>query len=498
MKRTFSFLHTSLLALLVIISAAVLSSCSSDDEGGIPAGYGTVQFQFTRHNVYILASLQEVKTVKVTVKDSKGETRELPSLELSGNDDLVTTKPYALPAGHYVVTGYKCYDMQADLIEDLDITLTKNNEFDVEAGTNCEMPLIVEVKQVLTTSNLYNVLYGLCMEVLGPDKSKWPPSWDFDGDGVDQTWAGLEFEWNVDTDSPAELIGIVIDGDEDYVINSDTWEQQLVSLPEFKHMKKLPSCLAQLTTLDGITIRNCDMEEIDPGFCKSPITSLTITNTKLRHIPAEFSEMRNLCDIWLEGNDLQEFPEAFTQCKSVYAFVMKDEPAVTTVPESIANWSDHLVTLNISGTGISSLPNVFDKLWRVSTLELENNKNLSTLPSTVGLVQIPYANGGYSDTGITGLVLDGSGFTAIPDVAKRARLQMLSMRGCGLTSVSKTDFDAMPDLQALYLDYNRFTSFPALTNPLLSFLSLNGCGLSKDQVDISGLPKLNPMFFYCY
>lgn len=359
------------------------------------------------------------------------------------------------------------------------------------------MGLTVQVKKPLSISNVYNTLYGLCLEVLGSDKSKWPKSWDFEGEGIDGTWAGLEFEWDVATNTPSELIGIVIDGDEEYVINSDTWEQELVSLLEFKHMKKLPGCLANLTKLDGITIRNCDMEEIDPEFQYSPITSITITNTKLKRIPDELGNLKNLCDVWIEGNDLEEFPTPFTECKDIFAFVLKDEPKVTSIPESIANWEKNLISLNISGTGITALPDVFDKLWRVSSLELEDNPNLSSLPATIGMEQIPYQGGGYSITGIRGLYLDGCGFTSIPDAAKRKYLQVLSMSRNKLTTVSKADFDAMPDLQSLYLNDNKFTSFPALTNPKLAYLSLMRCGLKKSQVDISGLPMLSSWGFYC-
>lgn len=482
-----------------------VTSCSEDsfipsdgENFDVPAGYGSVCFEMIRYNVYgTVTALSEARTIKVVVVDGKGEKTELPSLSLKGNDDLIKTTAYPLAPGHYMVQSYKCFDLNGDLIESLDVTMYKENEFDIVAGEESAMPLTVQVKKPLTLSNVYNTLYGLCLEVLGSDKSKWPKSWDFEGDGLDGTWAGLEFEWDVATNTPIELIGLVIDGDEEYIINSDTWEQELASLPEFKHMKKLPGCLANLTKLDGITIRNCDMEEIDPEFKYSPITSMTIYNTKLKSIPEELGNLKNLCDVWIEGNDLQEFPTALTNCKDMYAFVLKDEPKVTSIPESIGNWSEHLISLNISGTGISTLPDVFDKLWRVSSLELEDNPNLASLPATIGLEKIPYSAGGYSDTGITGLYLDGCGFTSIPDVAKRGRMKVLSMRRNKLTSVSKDDFDAMPDLECLYLDDNRFTTFPALTNPKLSFLSLMRCGLKKSQVDVTGLPKMTQWGFYC-
>lgn len=498
---------TSVCCLLSVICCLLfVVSCSdddfvpaADDRFEVPAGYGTVSFEMVRYNVYgTVTSLSEARTIKVVVVNSQAEKIELPSLMLTGNEDLIKTAAYPLPAGHYIVQSYRCFDLNGDLIESLDVTMTKENEFDVVASQETAMGLTVQVKNSQTISNVYNTLYGLCLEVLGSDKSKWPKSWDFDGEGIDGSWAGLEFEWDVATDSPIELIGLVINGEEDYILNSDTWELELASLPEFKHMKKLPGCLANLTKLDGITIMNCDMEEIDPEFQYSPITSMTITNTKLKRIPDELGNLRSLCDVWIEGNELEEFPTALTRCENLYAFVLKDEPKVSYVPESIGNWGTNLISLNISGTGISELPDVFDKLWKVSSLELEDNPNLATLPATIGLEKVPYEGGGYSDTGITGLYLDGCGFTSIPDVAKRKRLQVLSMSRNKLTSVSKEDFDAMSDLQALYLNDNRFSSFPALTNPQLGYLSLMRCGLHKSDIDISGLPMLNPKYsFYC-
>lgn len=486
----------ALILCSALLSALTFTSCSNDAEVGLPDGYGTVTFELIRYNVYgTVTSLTDARTIKVVVVDNKGKKTELPSLDFNGNEDLMKTTAYPLPAGHYVVQSYRCFDINGDLIESLDVTMYQENEFDVTAGKNTDMGLTVQVKTPLTISNVYNALYGLCLEVIGSDKSKWPKSWDFDGEGIDGSWAGLEFEWDVATNTPSELIGLVINGDEEYIINSDTWEEELVSLPEFKHMKKLPGCVANLTKLDGITIMNCDMEEIDPELQHSPITSLTIMNTRLKRIPTELGNLRELCDVWIEGNDLEEFPTPLTQCKNMYAFVLKDEPKVTSVPEEISNWTKNLISLNISGTGITSLPDVFDKLYRVSTLELEDNPNLSTLPASIGLENIPYSAGGYTPTGITGVILDGCGFTSIPDAVKRPRILTLSMCRNRLTSVQKADFDAMPDLESLYLDDNSFTSFPALTNPKLSYFSLMRCGLHKSDVNIDGLPSLK--YFFC-
>lgn len=479
-----------------------LLSCHKDDVIELPDGYGTIQFELARQNVYVLSSLTEAKSIKVTLVDDGAHQLVLPSMELEaikdadGNVNYVSTRPYRLPVGHYAIESYRCYDMQADLIEELDITLTKNNEFDVLNGEASSISMPVQVKSPMGADNLYNTLYGLCLEVLGSDRSKWPKSWDFDGEGVDGTWAGLEFEWDVATNEAAYINGLVIDGEEEYIINSDTWEPILVSLPEFKHMKKLPACVANLTKLEGLTIRNCDMEEIDPEVWHSPITSLTIVNTQLKRLPDEIGDMRYLVDVWLEGNQFTEFPECLTRLENMWALNLIDEH-ITSVPASIANWGKTLCTLTISGTDIKELPDVFDKLYRVSMLDLNSNSQLSTLPASIGLVEIPSESGGFTPTGITGVNLDHCAFTEVPSVLKRPRMEYVSLCYNKLTSVQKSDFDAMTDLQTLKLDGNQFGSFPALTNPKLGYLSLMNCGLTRSQVDITGLPRLHPNFFYC-
>lgn len=484
--------------LLILILTAIFAACSSSDNvEGIPAGHGTVSFELVRRNVYMVTSLSTAKTIKVTLVNEKAERIVLPSMELTGTDDMISTKPYNLPVGHYLVESYRCFDIQGDIIPELDVKMTKENTFDIVDALPTEFLLTVQVKNVLTSSNLYNSLYGLCVEVLGSDKSKWPPSWNFEGDGIDGSWAGLEFEWDVATYTPTELIGIVIDGEPEYIFDSETGDSILVSLPEFKHMKKLPSCIANFTTLDGISIRNCDMEELCPELEHSALTSITVVNTKLKSIPDEIGNMKKLANVYLENNALTEFPVCLTRCQELTSFTVINEK-ITSVPEEIGNWGNKLEDFTMSHTDITSLPDVFDKLYRVSMLVLDGNSKLSTLPATIGMERIPYSVGEdrYTNTGITGLSLDGCGFTSIPDQVKRGRMNYLSMCNNKITSVTKADFDAMPDLETLKLDGNKLSAFPALTNPKLGYLSLRNTGLKRSQVDVSGLPRLSKYYFY--
>ncbi len=490
--------HKILQLLLLLLSLPLLFACKSEEEMDQPydpATQGRVSFELVRRNVYILSDLTDARTIKVTLLSSQGDTLYLPSLALNGNEDIISTPFVPLPVGGYTLLGYRCFDLQANLIEDLDIVLTKDNYFEVEAGEDIPLSLPIQVKQVLTTSNLYNSLRGICLEILGDDESLWPVSWDFESGEIDINWAGLEFDTDANS-NPTDVIGLVIDGYPQFVINSDTWEQQLVSLPEFYDMTVLPSCVANLTGLQNLVIRNCMLEKIPAEIAKSHINSLAIENTQLKHLPEELGEMPDLTDVILRGNALTQFPECLTHISTMEFFAIEDE-AISEVPASIADWGEHLVSLTIAGTQVEEIPDVFDRLWHVSSLDFSRNANLSTLPATIGMEKIPYGVGEYfSYSAITGLNLQRCAFTGIPAQVQRGGIRYLNMANNRITRVTAEQLSAMSDLETLVLDGNKLSHFPRLTNPNLTMLSLIGTGLTREQVDLSGLPKLNTRYVF--
>lgn len=483
--------------ILLLASFFTFFACKSEEEKPAydRATQGRVSFELVRHNVYIIADLTEARTIKISLLTEQGDSLMLPSLALSGTEDLISTAPTALKAGRYTMLGYRCFDLQGDLIEDLDITLTKENQFEVKAGEDMPVSLPVEVKRVLTTSNLYNSLRGICLEILGEDESLWPKSWDFESGEINIDWAGLEFDTDANS-NPTDVIGLIIDGKPDYIINSDTWEQQLVSLPEFACMKELPSCVANLTGLQSIVVRNCQMERLPAELQYSNINNFDVENTCLSHVPDELGKMKSLTSMLLRGNQLTAFPECLTDIQTMEIFVLEDE-AISEVPASIAQWGEHLVSLSIRGTQITTLPDVFDCLWHVSSLDLSNNTHLSTLPATIGVEKIPYGTDGkYSYTALSGINLSGCAFREIPAVVQRGGLRYLNMSKNGLTSITADQIAAMTDLETLVLDENKLTSFPKLSNPKLQMLSLIGTGLTRDEIDLSDLPSLNPRYVF--
>lgn len=489
-------LRNIFLLLILSITLPVFYACQSKEEVELydPQTQGRVSFELVRHSVYLIDDLTEARTIKITLACG-GDTITLPSLELKGSDDMIATPFVPLSRGVYTLLSYRCFDLQGDLIEDLDITVTKDNVFEVTPGEDISLSLPVEVKKVLTTSNLYNSLRGICLEILGEDESLWPKSWDFESGEITIDWAGLEFDTDANS-NPTDVIGLVIDGKPDYILNSDTWENILVSLPEFHDMKVLPACVTNLTGLQSVVVRNCLMEQLPAEMQYSFIETLTINNTLLSDMPEEMGRMKQLKSVELSGNRLRTFPECLTNVASMEVFSIEDE-AITEVPASIAQWGEHLVSLRIVGTQIKQLPDVFDRLWHVSMLDFSRNAQLAQLPATIGLEKIPYGEGeNYSYSGITGLDLHGCAFTSIPAPVQRGGIRYLNLADNRLTSVSAQQLETMKDLETLILDGNALQSFPRLTNPRLQMLSLIGTGLTREQVDLSGLPSLNPRYVF--
>ncbi|MCQ2111236.1 MAG: hypothetical protein MJY79_07070 [Bacteroidaceae bacterium] len=496
MRRAESIKNSVFWLVTAVLAIFLSQSCSREKGPDYDAGkQGRVRFEIVRNNVYSISDLAEISTIKIWLMDSEENVVELPSLDVSGTETLLYTEYVVLDAGSYRVVEYRCYDLQANLIDGLDIRLEKENQLEITAGEDTEFPLPVKVKQVISTSNLYNTLRGICLEILGDDESLWPASWDFESGEIDIDWAGLEFDTDANS-NPTDVIGLVINGEPEYIINSDTWEQILVSLVEFRNMEVLPACISNLTGLESLVVKNCDMQEIPSELQYSMITSLTVENTRLQSLPDELSEMKRLTSAEFYGNRMTMFPECLTGVSTMEIFTIDNE-RIGSVPESIGNWGENLVSLSIRNTDIAELPDVFDRLWHVSMPDFSGNRNLSCLPASIGLEEIPYGDdGSFSRNGITGLILDGCAFTQIPEEVQRRGMYALYMADNKINKVSAEDIESIPDLETLVLDGNRLESFPALTNSKLSMLSLIGTGLSREQVDISGMPQLNPRYVF--
>ncbi|MFS3037665.1 leucine-rich repeat domain-containing protein [Bacteroides nordii] len=455
--------------LLVLISA-----CKEDDKDALLPNQGEICFQFTKITTYTLADLDDIATVKI-VLEKDGVKIELPSCPLTGNTELLSTEKVRLEEGHYKLLSYRAFGKDANLIENLDITLTEDNEFDVKVGELQEYILPVKVKTVVDPTNNYtNVLFAICKEVLGDDRSKWPPSWDVE-ETLD-TWAGLSFE----TDDYGNLLYITdldIDGDG--------------NLPEFKHMKKLSRAIINFPSMTGLHISNCDLEELPDNIGESRIASIYIENTNFSTFPKSFRDMKKLNDLTLINNKVTELPESIGEIKTLRTIDVINEK-VSKIPANIVNLTE-LVSLRFINTEISELPDVFDQLYKISTLDMRNNKNLKSLPPSIANTVIG-EEGNRTRKYLRGMLLDGCSFTSIPKEVQHENMQLLSMADNQIQSVTKEELEKMPNLHSLILDGNKLPSFPAMKSDKLLMLSLINCGLKAADIDRSNLPNLRFLF----
>lgn len=471
--------------LFLLVSAISFTACSDGDDYTLDSTQGQVRFQFVMSKTYTLSSLKDIYSLVVTL-EKDGQKITLPSQIMAGNEDVISTQYITLPTGDYKLIAYKAFNFNGNLIDILNIELEKDNEFTIKYGEQTTYAMPLQVKQYVSLDATYSVLYGLCLEVLGEDKTKWPKSWDFENGQIDYTWEGLEFATD-DFGNIAGVSGLIIDGNPRYFMNEDG-EWQYGSLVEFKHMKKLPACVAKLASLENLNIRNCDLEELPKEMRYSNLMSLSIVNTNLKSFPDEVGDMKRLNSISLKNNKFTEFPECVTRLKDMIYFDMIDEK-ITSIPESIKSWKK-VTSLRFTGTEITELPDVFNDLYILACLDLKNNKSLSTLPASMLDIKVPYNTNSYTRKALRTLILDGCAFTEIPSVLVQENTGFLSMANNQITEVKKEDIEKMTDLETLVLDHNPLLSFPQITHKKLGMLSLIECGLSKEDVDVSGLPSL--------
>lgn len=445
--------------LLAVSSGILMTACNDDDENlpGLAEGEGEVIFQFVKNNAFDISKMEDIATIKVTV-EKEGTRIVLPSLKISGEKDSLYSEPARLQKGQYKVVSYQVFAANASLLGEIE---PEDDTFiTVEAGAQVYCYFPVNIKVIYINNTIKNVLLGICREVFGEDKSKWP--WNEDVEDIAK-WPNLEFQINEDTGEIMYLTDIIFD-------------------EKFAPMKKVPSGLATLATVEGLVFKNLDLEELPDDLEMMNIHSLTLINTKLKKFPSKLSRS-SLASIVIINSELTELPAALGELSETMAVLQISGSHLTTFPAEIGKLKK-LRDLRITDSELTTLPDAFGELDHISHLDFSHNPALSSLPASISQMQ-----------DLRGLVLEGCGFSAVPEVVKQCTLlRNLWMGDNKLESVDAADFSAFTQLEGLYLSGNRFSASPVLNCPTLLELALNDCGLSTFP-DVSGLPELR--FIQC-
>lgn len=446
-----------LLYSLLLLSMFFVA-CKDDNNGETPLseGQGEVSFRFYERTVYTIDDIADVARLKVTL-NKDGEDIVLPTVDVVKDGDEMVSETLRLDVGIYDVTHYVAYDNKGDLLNEVYLPLNGKNKLEVKSGEMTSFYFPVNILEVQSSDMVKNKLFGICEEALGPDSTKWPKTWREENTDLTK-WENLECEED-DSGNFLYLTGIVFD-------------------EKFKGMKKLPASVARITTLENIMVQNIEeFEEIPSELNESNIQSMEIINTSLKSLPDDL-HMKNLYKISIIDSKLTEFPSCLSNQENLEMLDLVGND-ISEIPENAFDNLEKMSQLRIQHTKISSLPaNTFMKLYRVYTFDFRWNPNLSSLPT-----ESPE-----TATKFQGLLLDGCGFTDIPEIVKTAKLKTVSLADNKLTAVdfSKFNYDS---LDQLFLDGNHLNTFGKLQSDKMILLSLNNCGLSAIP-DLTGMKNL--------
>lgn len=443
-------------ACCIALCTFAFAACSDDDEeqeGTLQPGQGEVVFTFDRVSVYAITSFDDMARLKVTLEINGVET-ELPSVDLTGDEEKKSSEAIRLESGSYKVKKYVVYNRRAAQV--LEAYIDEENELTVTAGEQCEFAFPLGMRVTYSNNLLRSTLFGICHEVFGNDSTLWPKTWREENTDF-MTWENLEFEQD-DYGNPSRLKGIIFD-------------------EKFACMKKLPAGVAEMATLAGIIIRDIPgFEELPDNMDKSAVTSLTILNTSLREIPRNFEKMSQLYSLTIVGSELTELPERMASMDKLN-FVDISDNKVSEFPAALAKGWTNCSSLRMQKTSISSMPAELFSMKRLNNLDLCDNANLSSLPGQRG-----------ANCRLRGLWLDGCAFTAIPAVAKEEGLKTLSMANNKIASFAASD--VAEGLETLILQGNQLQGkVPVIQSSSLQQLNLGGCGLTAFPT-LNDLPNL--------
>lgn len=439
-----------------MVCAALFTGCSDDDEvATLAEGQGEVTFKFVRNKVFTISTLEDMARLKVTL-EKDGNKINLKTVDLTGNEDELTSETLALEEGTYQVVKYVAYNNKGVQIQEAYVD--DENIITVKHGEMATFYFPISIRFVYINNQLRNQLFGLCEQVLGTDSTKWPKTWRVENEDL-LTWENLEFEVD-DYGNISYLASIIFDN------------------KAFPGMKKLPGLISSFSTLEGIQIMDIpEFEELPDNLDKSTLYAITIMNTGFKSFPKNFEKMKNLRAITIVNSQLTELPSNLGELPDIREVEISGN-SIAEFPAAVAEKWQKVVSLRMNNTKLTTLPSNIFGMKMVSTFDFRNNPNLTSLPES-------RAEG----VRMGGLILDNCGFTSIPKIAQ-GRLRTLTLANNKITSVSQSELNALSGaLNILVLDGNKINSFPKMKSSSLIELGLNNCGLTAIP-DLSELPGL--------
>lgn len=199
----------------------------------------------------------------------------------------------------------------------------------------------------------------------------------------------------------------------------------------------------------------------------------------LNQLPKSITDLYNLEELYLTGNNLTALPDSFgIKLKGLKVLDLSDNK-FQRLPDHVGELSN-LVYLNVSSNQLNVLPTTLKGLKSLQILNIENNA-FRAFPETISeLTTLKY------------LFVQGIPLNKIPpQIAQLSQLTRISLINCRLTEISD-ELLALKDLERMILSRNQISTIPAGLGDLkqLNFLNLSDNRISGGLEPILRLENL--------
>ena len=230
----------------------------------------------------------------------------------------------------------------------------------------------------------------------------------------------------------------------------------------------LPSELSELTDLKELRLDGNQLTEL-PSWIGQLVglNRLRLDGNKLTALPTEFGQLINIRGLRLDGNRLTSLPSWIGELKSLQGLRL-DSNQLMELPTEFGRLTS-LQELRLEGNQLTELRPEFGQLTRIRGLRLDGNR-LTELPREFGQL-----------TKIQRLCLDSNHLASLPTwIGHLRNLRELRINGNHLAELP-SEVSQLTSLQGLWLDDNRLTKLPPWIGELtaLQELHLNGNQLTE-------------------
>ncbi len=159
-----------------------------------------------------------------------------------------------------------------------------------------------------------------------------------------------------------------------------------VLLLQDKKITEIPDSIGELTNLETFMIGNNKINKISPKIGKlTKLRGLDLGINNLTSIPPEIGKLTNLVELSLDNNQLTSIPSKIGKLSKLETLNLGDNK-LTELPPEITNLRK-LENLLLDRNNLKILPNGMDRLVELSSLDVNENPDLETLP--VELTKLP-------------------------------------------------------------------------------------------------------------